>query len=126
MTTENILLAQSIVSKRLACHYYKGEVSDSIFLTAIDGASHCRLYWFNDNDNIIYLDYLSVSEAFRKKGLGLKLQLLREQMGKILGAKTSILWVERGTWQRGWYERRGYLFHSDYKKEDAIWMKKDL
>ena len=79
------------------------------------------------NDNFIILSELSVSSNFRNKGLGTKMQELREQLGVSLGCTESYLWVEKGSWMEGWYKRRGYKYFSDHKDEpDNIWMVKNL
>ena len=89
----------------------------------------CRIYFYFDNEEDCLLDCLSVNSSLRNKGEGLKLQKLREKIGKSLGFKKSCLWVEKDKWMKDWYERRGYKYHSNYENyegDPAIWMKKDL
>lgn len=91
------------------------------------GFGFCRIYWYNDDETTVYLDFLSVSECDRHKGLGTCMQELREEIGRILRATESCLWVVKGSWMHEWYQRRGYVDFIDHKtEENAIWMKKKL
>ncbi len=125
--SDNIELALSCVNNGFICHYMKRDVSDTMHIMSKDSTSYCRVYWFHDDNDTVYLEWLSVSEHCRKRGVGLYLQLLREDIGRILGAKTSMLWVTKDSWMHKWYKRRGYVDDIDYLKEDnAVWMKRKL
>jgi len=91
------------------------------------GRAFARIYWYNEDETIVYLDMLDVSESYRKKGIATKLQEMREEIGRKLGATFSYLWVFKDTWMYDWYVRRGYLPIGDYENEkNAVWMKKKL
>ena len=89
------------------------------------GKAFARLYWYDDDDKIVYLDMLSVDQEERGKGLGTKLQEIRENIGRELGAIEACLWVKKNTWMYRWYKRRSYLDWKDHETENnSIWMKK--
>lgn len=99
----------------------------SILIMEKYGKAFGRIYWFNDDNTTVYLDWLSVDEDIRRQGVGTKLQIMREKMGVELGAATSCLWVVKDTWMHDWYKRRGYEDGMDYNgEENAIWMNKSL
>ena len=91
------------------------------------GKAFARVYWYLDDSNSIYLDSLSVSEVYRRKGLGTKLQEMREDIGRLRSAKYSYLWVEKGSWMEEWYKRRGYSYYKEYEDlNNHVWMRKEL
>jgi N-acetylglutamate synthase-like GNAT family acetyltransferase len=99
----------------------------SILIMEENGNAFARVYWYFDDNLSVCLDWLSVSENSRRNGIGTKLQEIREKLGTELGATTSYLWVEKGTWMHEWYKRRGYEDYKDNEKEkNAIWMQKSL
>lgn len=94
-----------------------------------EGHAFARAYTYNDEPTKIYLDFLSVVEKHRRECMGLKLQLIREQLGRELNCEFAILWVTKGTWMEEWYKRRGYVYFADKNKDDGdndIWMMKNL
>ncbi len=91
-----------------------------------NGRAIARAYTFNDDKRTIYLDWINVNLDLRGKGFGTWLQKVREDLGKKLGYKYACLWVKKGTWQRKWYARRGYKYFSPNKKENAVWLRKEL
>lgn len=99
----------------------------SILIMEKHGKAFGRLYWFDDDKTTVYLDWLSVDEDSRRKGLGTALQEMREEIGKNMGATSSCLWVRRDTWMHDWYLRRGYKDGQEYTgEENATWMNKTL
>lgn len=63
-----------------------------------DGVAEASVYWYLDDNSTVYLSNLVVNLQFRNKGIGEKLQVIREQIGKDLNANTSCLWVKNDTW----------------------------
>lgn len=106
-------------------HYKHYEEGGSILLMDALGRAFGRCYWYNDDMSIIYLDWLSVEEECRNKKMATKLQVVREEIGKLLGAEYSMLYVDKGSWMKEWYEKRGYEYWENYD-EEYIWMKKVL
>lgn len=52
---------------------------------------------------------------------------MREQIGVLLGAKESCLWVIKDSWMHDWYARRGYTDLQDHETEEtAVWMTKQI
>lgn len=114
-------------SNRFITHFSENGWGSSIFLIEKTGAAFARMYWYNDECTIFYLDWLNVDENRRQQGLGTSLQEVREELAKKLGGKTTFLWVHKNTWMHEWYKRRGYVDYQDYSEEgDAIWMVKTL
>lgn len=106
-------------------HFKDDKWGFTVFIMAENGNAFARAYWFKDDLETIYLDWLSVNEVNRKEGIGTELQLIRERIGVNNGATKSVLWVEKNTWQHEWYKRRGYVDLKPYEKEEnAIWMEK--
>jgi ribosomal protein S18 acetylase RimI-like enzyme len=89
------------------------------------GKAFARLYWYHDDNDTVYLDWLSVVEECRRRGVGRELQEMREKIGQNMGAKTACLMVENNTWMHDWYARRGYKDWKDVENySNFIWMKK--
>jgi GNAT superfamily N-acetyltransferase len=81
----------NIISKPYIPHISYTSWGVSIFIMEEDGKAFSRIYWYNDDNDYIYLDWLSVNEEDRKKGIGTKLQEIREAIGVSLGATFSCL-----------------------------------
>ena len=90
------------------------------------GSAYARAYIYNDNKKTIYLEGLSVNEHERNKGFGTELQEIRENYGKSVGCKYSMLVVKSDSWMKKWYEKRGYKNYGPHDLGDHIWMKKKL
>ncbi len=101
---------------------------DSSFINIMEknGHAYSRGYYFHDDKKVFYLDSLTVDVNHRRKGLGLQMQLIRENIAREMGYKYTMLWVSKKTWMRKWYERRGYKYHSQHDKYNAVWLKKKL
>lgn len=108
-------------------HHFPESWGWSVMIMEASGAAFARVYCFNDDKLVVYLDSLHVNDKARKQGIGTELQMLREQIGVDAGAVQSMLWVEKGTWMLEWYKRRGYVYYSDHEQEaDCVWMINDL
>lgn len=105
-------------------HYAKYTKVESWYIVAADGSAVGRAVKHRGARTILLSD-LHVSEAYRLNGIGLALQELREKIGRDRGCTRSCLWVERDSWMRGWYERRGYQYLCRYS-DDHVWLKKKL
>jgi len=123
--SDNVDLALSCIPNKFIGHYSSSEIHDSIVIMEKNGYDFGRIYWFHDDNTIIYLYQLNVNEKSKRQGIGTELQQLREKMGLCLGAKISCLWVKKGSWMHDWYKRRGYIdWKNNDTEENAIWMKK--
>ena len=105
-------------------HYSKLEDCNFIEFMESTGIAYARAYTFDDDKITFYLDRLSVNIDYQLKGIGTKLQIIREQIAKENGYKYVKLWVKKGTWMRAWYKRRGYMYDSPYKEQNAVWLRK--
>ena len=98
----------------------------SIFIMEKNGNAMAHCYYYNDCQKVIYLDTLNVSEEYRRQGLGTKLQEIREDIGRSVEAKKSMLFVDKNSWMHEWYKRRGYIDEEKCENPDFIWMEKKL
>lgn len=115
------------IEKLYAVHVSEADWGDSILLMSKGGTAFGRLYWFHDDNDTVYLDWLSVEKNCRRIGRGTYVQEAREKIGRKLGAKEVCLWVKKDSWMHDWYKRRGYADWKDNEEyEGTIWMKKSL
>lgn len=106
---------------------FQHDWGNQILIMHKNGVAFARLYYYKDDMRSMYLDMLSVIPEKRKMGLGKQLQVMREDIARLMGAHTVQLWVKKDTWMHEWYLRRGYMDMCDHEDEpDAIWMSKDL
>lgn len=115
------------INRRFISHYKTESWGSSILIMEKRGKAFGRIYWYNDDNIMVYLDCLSVNAEIQRQGIGTKLQKIREEIGRSLGAITACLWVQKNTWMYDWYKRRGYEdWINNENEENAIWMKKSL
>jgi len=99
----------------------------SVMIMLRSGKAFARMYWYGDDNETVYLDYLSVNEGVRKQGIGTRLQFLREIIGIGLGFKYARLQVNKNSWMHDWYVRRRYEYLKDHEEyPDFVWMIKKL
>ncbi len=78
----------------------------------------------NDNKKKMYINSLHVPECERSKGIGKKLQVLREKFAKSKGCTHTYLFVDEESWMKKWYNRRGYRKSGRYSKTEIFMTKK--
>lgn len=106
-------------------HHADWEGFETYMFFMPDASAHGRLVVHGDGQCV--LDTLSVSKDHRKRGLGTKMQEVREDLARTLGAKHIYLFVKKGSWMRKWYDRRGYKYHCKYEGDSSfVWLKKKL
>ena len=106
--------------------YFSQDSGIETLTTKADGVAEASVYWYIDDSSTVYLANLLVNPNYRNKGIGKKLQEIREQIGKDLNAKTSCLWVKKESWMFEWYQRRGYSELKTHAQKGFIWMTKPL
>lgn len=107
-------------------HYAENDLSSSILIMERNGKAFSRNYWFNDDDDKIYFDWLNVEAGSRKKGIATKMLDAHLRLTEIFKLD-SCLWVRKNTWMHDWYKRKGYNYVGEYEKEEnAIWMIKKI
>lgn len=117
----------SYINDRYIFHHNRANWGFSLLIMEKHGKAFARLYQYDDEDDTVYLDWLSVDPEARKQGIGTELQVLRENIGRKLGATMACLWVEKDSWMHHWYKRRAYKDWKDYENEEnAVWMRKIL
>jgi GNAT superfamily N-acetyltransferase len=116
-----------IIDDRFIFHTTKEKWGFEVLIMGTYGQCFARAYWYNEDKESFYLNWLSVSPEDRKKGLGTELQIIREKIAKLVGAKFTYLQVEQNSWMHNWYERRGYLTEDNPPNEDnLVWMRKEI
>lgn len=78
-------------------------------LKVADRAS-MNIYYYEDDMTSAYLSDLNVKEQYRGSGTGNIALAKAEQYCKSLGMSKLFLWVDRKSWVRKWYRRKGYKF----------------
>lgn len=121
----------SLIDDDFIWHHQVIYWGEEILIMEKSGGGVGRVYTFNDDPSTVFLDCLSVSENMRKKGIGKRLQEMRESLGRDIGAKHSFLFVLKDSWMHQWYKRRGYEDSEDLRdiygiSTDDIWMRKIL
>jgi GNAT superfamily N-acetyltransferase len=126
-TMQKLPIQPLLVLCGVTARFYFSQDSEIETLTIkADGVAEASVYWYLDDISTIYLCNLVVYPQFRNKGIGEKLQVIREQIGKDLNANSSCLWVKKGTWIYKWYQRRGYSDLKDHEQRGFVWMTKPL
>lgn len=127
MKAKNIKKAIKNIDNNFIVHFSLDFWGGFICIMEKNGKAFGRVYWYDYDDTKVFLDMLSVTREARKQGLGTKLQEIREQVGRDLGATTARLWVRKRTWMHKWYKRRGYIGNKYYENDKhAVWMDKLL
>lgn len=114
-------------------HHYTDDWNDPEVLCEVitvmhkQGHSKGHVHWYNDDLSTVVLSNLTVSTDYRKQGLGLKIQYIREDIGRQIGARYSLLWVKKRSWMSRWYKRRGYRWYAKFEDDPGMmWMRKRL
>ena len=116
-------LLKKLIGKNL---YYHRDLEIETLTIKDVGVAEASVYRYLDDNSIIYLSNLKVYPQFRNQGIGEKLQVIRERIGKDINAKYACLWVKKGTWMYEWYQMRGYSKLKTHERKDFVWMHKSL
>jgi N-acetylglutamate synthase-like GNAT family acetyltransferase len=121
------LLVSDIIPSRFIYHMTKESWGFEVLIMEKEGDAFARAYWYHDDNDGMYLNWLTVSMELRKQGIGTELQNIREEIAKKLGAKYTYLQAENGSWMREWYKRRGYKdCENTIIEENLVWMQKEI
>lgn len=104
----------------------KSSWGSSILIMEKNGHAFARLCWYNNVSSTTYLDSLIVDDEYRNKGLGTKLQQIRERLSIYLEASSCCLFVEEDSWMKEWNKRRGYIEGDQIDLENNVEMIKNL
>lgn len=118
-------ILQHTLGSQFITHITENNWGGCVLVMEKNGKAFSRTYFFNNDNNTIYFDTLSVSNDCLKEGIATELLNAHIKLAKILGSE-SWLWVKKETWVHEWYKRKGYADFKDYEGEDnSIWMKLD-
>lgn len=130
MNSKKIEEALRLIDKRKFIAHYSTEYWGGIInIMSKNGSAFCRIYWYNNINDEVYLDSLDVNPKYRNKKIGTTLQELREDIGRLFNVKYSCLWVKTDSWMKKWYNKRGYKKYCIYQGDEDgnyIWMRKKL
>lgn len=108
-------------------HKRQNKWGDDYVFMEIEGKAVGRVYRYNDEKDIAYIEGLHVSEKERLKTIGGELFNKLLEKCKELGAKKIMLWCYKDEWVYSWYQKHGFEYNGDYQYDnDAVWMVKDL
>jgi GNAT superfamily N-acetyltransferase len=108
-------------------HRFKDDDGEYVWLMTPSGSGHCRAC-FLEGDEDGYIDFLSVTEENRGKGIATMLLKECERIvSEDFGQSKVWLWVEDPSWMKEWYERCGYGFVCENMcTPGTSWMSKEL
>ncbi len=111
----------------LVLHRYEDEKECRFYFMERRGFGFGVVVSFKDDPSYVVLQELSVHPEFRNNGLGDFIQETRIGMFKDSEVEEVYLWVKKDSWMREWYERKGFIYHSDHQKiTDSVWMHKSI
>ena len=126
MSKDKLSLICAVIGNAYIYHFASNYWGESILVMDKNGLAFARVSWYYNDYQTVYLDFLSVDEKIRRNRVGTILQEKREEIGRILGANSSMLSVEKKSWMHDWYSRRRYIDYKKHEDERLIWMIKDL
>lgn len=97
----------------------------TLILMEKQGKAYMSIYWHDDDNTTIYIDYISVDVKVQKQGIGTKLKRIAEEIGTYIGSSYTQTLVDKNKWLYEWYKKCGYADYKYYDK-DYIWMRKSL
>lgn len=96
------------------------------YMMAFDAGGFMELYWYKENPKFC-IQNLHVLPHARKNGVGNKLLEAAEANARGNGFDELYLFVDKDSWQKEWYERKGFEYHDDFEDdENVIWMVKSV
>lgn len=82
-----------------------------------------RVYAFKDDPKTAYIEGISVTRAFRRKGLGNEVVVSLENIAVAMGSRRIKLCVLRDSWVYNWFLRLWYRDSGPYEPNNQfIWM----
>lgn len=121
---KDLTFALSAIDKRYITHYCTAIWGNAICVMERKGVAFCRISWYKDDPETVYIDSLSVNKDMRKRGIARHILTMLETIGRRLGAKQSRLCVIPNSWVYYWYKRCGYVEYSN--DEQFVYMQKSI
>ena len=92
-----------------------------------NGIAVGRVYLYNDDKAVAYIEGLHVSENNRRNRIGTNLINMLIEKCKELDADVCMLWCYTDDWVHDWYKKLGFKDNGEYQYDDnAIWMVKTI
>ena len=108
-------------------HERKSKWGKDFVFMEVEGKAVGRVYIYDDEEDVAYIEGLHVSEKERLKGLGRNLLNILINKCRELGAKRCVLWCFKKEWVHEWYQRIGFKYLDEYDDDlDGVWMFMDL
>ena len=80
----------------------------------------------HSGQSIAVFKSVEVTSSQRRKGYGNELLTTLENIARVLGCDSCVLWTDKSAWMHDWYKRRGYEDYADYDDLTFVWMWKQL
>lgn len=113
---------KSGLSDSFISHTTQSEWGGSFLVMEKNGHAFARTYWFHEESDNIFFDWLDVSENARNEGFGNELLDHHIDTANKLNLN-SFLWAVKDSWIHDWYIRKGYLDKGDHSEmEGCVWM----
>jgi len=121
-------LVSAIIPNHFIYHITNESWGFEVLIMGKTGNCFARAYWYHDDKDSVYLNWLTVSPESRNHGIATELQNIREEIGRKIGAKCAYLQAENESWMQSWYKRRGYLIADDNlpNEDNLVWMQKEI
>ena len=108
-------------------HFKENEEGNQLYIIEEEGHAMVRVYDYNDEPDVIFIDSLSTEEKFRNLGIATELLDICEYVASCQNADQIVLWVKKDSWVHDWYKRRGYIDTADCTiEENCTWMAKQV
>ena len=90
-----------------------------------DNTLRFALYVYSDDEDKLYLSNVFVDESIRKQGWGNQILKYVRRYAATHCSTSLTLNVVKDSWQKEWYERKGFKYVSDYK-ENKVWLRYEI
>lgn len=107
-----------MVKTLIDCEQVISSIKNDVFSVSV--------YWYLDDDNTAYISSLKVSDRYKGIGIASSIVSELEVMLKSLGFSKVLLWVDKMSWMKLWYERIGYSYFQDHEVSKYVYMIKYL
>lgn len=108
-------------------HKRRNRWGDDYVFMEEEGKAVGRVYVYNDEKDVAYIEGLHVSENERLKTIGGELLNRLIDKCRELGANECMLWCYTDEFVYHWYQSLGFEYYGEHQNEEnAVWMVKNL
>ena len=111
------LISHSLSAPEAMYFYFMGQNGECFF----------KIYEYSNDSTFCVFSELSVSNKFRKKGIGDFALSFAVDLANSMNCDFIYLWVDKDSWMFDWYKRRGFVEIEEFKDiPNNVWMRKHL